>query len=86
MVMKCHIDMVDIADKLYTFGAPISPPFNDKQLWPKDIAGRGSKKRPIYRVKAGRRIRAEALLCKDVQARWKEIIRCCSSLIQFIGK
>jgi hypothetical protein len=23
--MKCHVDVVDIADRLYTFGAPISP-------------------------------------------------------------
>jgi len=64
----------------------VHPDTYRKQLWPKDIAGRGSKKRPIYRVKG--KNESEDIVCanKYYKRDEKDIRQCCSSLMQLIGK
>jgi hypothetical protein len=66
--VECQIDRFDIADRLYTFGAPaflpswVHPNTYHKQLCPKNIAGRGSKKRLIYCVNGDAKIRADTIV------------------------
>src|SRR5260370_9808817 len=85
-LVECQIDRFNIADRLYTFWAPIFLPWvhpntYHKHLCLKNIAGRGSKKRLIYRVMGDPKMRADTLLWKEIsQTQQIDITRCYSSL------